>query len=220
MAALELNHSQEACISPHDKIAWLLKDKSSSLEVISGPENVQNSSQTTTNNNHQRRNSRPWCNHCRKPGHTKDHCWQIYGKPADWKSRQSIRDGRGMIAMTGETKKQQTAKKSTLFSKGQVEIIQKLISQIAASQTNSMTAAPVAQKGNFSIALSSQKEKKNQWIINSEASDHMTGNADLFHNYSLYSENFRVCIADGFMSKDLESGRTIGNAKECAGLSS
>ena len=106
-----------------------------------------------------------------------------------------------MIAMTGETKKQQTAKKSTLFSKGQVEIIQKLISQIAASQTNSMTAAPVAQKGNFSIALSSQKEKKNQWIINSEASDHMTGNADLFHNYSLYSENFRVCIADGFMSK-------------------
>ncbi|XP_019073374.2 uncharacterized protein LOC109121951 [Vitis vinifera] len=29
---------------------------------------------------------RPWCDHCRRPGHTKETCWKIHGKPADWKS--------------------------------------------------------------------------------------------------------------------------------------
>ena len=26
---------------------------------------------------------RPWCDHCAKPGHTKDTCWKIHGKPVD-----------------------------------------------------------------------------------------------------------------------------------------
>ncbi|KAL5564556.1 hypothetical protein UlMin_027720 [Ulmus minor] len=26
---------------------------------------------------------RPWCEHCKKPGHTKETCWKIHGKPAD-----------------------------------------------------------------------------------------------------------------------------------------
>ena len=29
---------------------------------------------------------RPWCDHCRRPGHTKETCWKIHGKPTDWKS--------------------------------------------------------------------------------------------------------------------------------------
>ena len=70
-----------------------------------------------------------------------------------------------------------------------------------ASQTNSTAATSVAQKGNFWIALSSQKEKNNQWKIDSGVSDHLTGNTDLFHNYSLCYENFKVCITNGSMFK-------------------
>lgn len=33
----------------------------------------------------QKKNGRPWCDHCKRPGHTKDNCWKIHGKPADWK---------------------------------------------------------------------------------------------------------------------------------------
>lgn len=39
-------------------------------------------------NNHdyrQQRGRRPWCEHCKKPGHLKETCWKIRGKPADWK---------------------------------------------------------------------------------------------------------------------------------------
>ena len=47
--------------------------KSSRTTVESSALAVQNSSQTTANHNQQKRNDRPWCNRCRKPGHTKDH---------------------------------------------------------------------------------------------------------------------------------------------------
>ncbi|KAK3021699.1 hypothetical protein RJ639_046549 [Escallonia herrerae] len=30
---------------------------------------------------------RPWCDHCRRPGHIKEKCWKIHGKPTDWKPR-------------------------------------------------------------------------------------------------------------------------------------
>ncbi|GAV56876.1 UBN2_3 domain-containing protein, partial [Cephalotus follicularis] len=33
------------------------------------------------------KNGRPWCNHCNKLGHTRDTCWDIHGKPANWKRR-------------------------------------------------------------------------------------------------------------------------------------
>ncbi|KAI4347735.1 hypothetical protein L6164_008518 [Bauhinia variegata] len=27
------------------------------------------------------------CDHCKKTGHTRDTCWEIHGKPPDWKPR-------------------------------------------------------------------------------------------------------------------------------------
>ncbi|CAL5381095.1 unnamed protein product [Camellia sinensis] len=39
--------------------------------------------------NTRQQKGRPWCEHCRKPGHSKDNCWEVHGKPADWKPRQS-----------------------------------------------------------------------------------------------------------------------------------
>ncbi|KAJ9673002.1 hypothetical protein PVL29_026326 [Vitis rotundifolia] len=36
-----------------------------------------------------RQSKRTYCEHCKKLGHTKDTCWALHGKPADWKPRQS-----------------------------------------------------------------------------------------------------------------------------------
>ncbi|GAV57084.1 hypothetical protein CFOL_v3_00622 [Cephalotus follicularis] len=33
------------------------------------------------------KNGRPWCNHCNKVGHTRDPCWDIHRKLANWKPR-------------------------------------------------------------------------------------------------------------------------------------
>lgn len=35
---------------------------------------------------------RPWYEHYRKLGHKEDTCWDLYGKPTDWKSRQNNRN--------------------------------------------------------------------------------------------------------------------------------
>ena len=35
-----------------------------------------------------RQSKRTYCEHCKKLGHTKDTCWTLHGKPADWKARQ------------------------------------------------------------------------------------------------------------------------------------
>lgn len=52
----------------------------------------------------------------------------------------------------------------------------------------------VAQKGNFSFALSTQMEKNSPWIVDSGASNHMTSKANLFPKYILSSKNLMVLI--------------------------
>lgn len=128
----------------------------------------------------------------------------------------------------------------------------------------------IAQKGKFSNALSVKTKKPSTWIIDSGASDHMTGDPSLFQSYYPCSENYKVHIANGSLSsvtgigsiiisqdlilksvllvpnltcnllsisklikdrtcvtkfypshcqfQDLDSGKTIGNVEECAGL--
>ena len=46
---------------------------------------------------------RPWCDHCRKSGHSRETCWKIHGKPVDWKPRQPLKkEGRGNLVVTNE----------------------------------------------------------------------------------------------------------------------
>ena len=47
---------------------------------------------SNSNYDNRHRKGRPWCDHCNKPGHAKENCWKIYGKPADWKPSKSIND--------------------------------------------------------------------------------------------------------------------------------
>ena len=81
-------------------------------------------------------------------------------------------------------------------------MLQKLIkNNPSTTETGSM-----AQKGNLPVALSSQIEKNTSWIVDSRASDHMTGNSTLFHNLRTCSENFFVKIVDGSVSEVIGIG--------------
>ncbi|RVW55235.1 Retrovirus-related Pol polyprotein from transposon TNT 1-94 [Vitis vinifera] len=186
---------------------------------------------------------RPWCDHCRKPGHSRETCWKIHGKPVDWKPRQPLeKEGRGNHVATDEQSPQPEA---SPFNKEQMEMLQKLLSPLLSvqSQTGSSSnqvigSGTLAHKSNFLSAFTAGKKRKKPWIVDSGASDHMTGDATIFDTYSSCPNNLTVRIADGSLSKvagtgsvvlsrdltlnsvllDLDSGKTIGNAEECSGL--
>ena len=74
------------------------------------------------------RKGRPWCDHCHKPGCAKDTFWKIHGKLADWKpSRPPPEwDNRGLVATGNEHPNSEI----TLFNKEQMDLFQKLLTQL------------------------------------------------------------------------------------------
>ena len=50
---------------------------------------------------------RPWCEHCRKTGHSKDTCWEIHGKPTDWKPKQNNKNRSYQAVVDNPTEKPQ-----------------------------------------------------------------------------------------------------------------
>ncbi|WKA11938.1 hypothetical protein VitviT2T_029385 [Vitis vinifera] len=157
---------------------------------------------------------RPWCDHCRKPGHSRETCWKIHGKPVDWKPRQPLeKEGRGNHVATDEQSPQPEA---SPFNKEQMEMLQKLLSPLLSvqSQTGSssnqvISSGTLAHKGNFLSAFTAGKKRKKPWIVDSGASDHMTGDATIFDTYSSCPNNLTVRIADGSLSKVAGTGSVV-----------
>lgn len=70
------------------------------------------------------RDARPWCDHCKKPGHLKETCWKLHGKPEDWNPKMD-KEIRGYTTMSGD----KPTAAAEIFSMEQIELVKKLISQ-------------------------------------------------------------------------------------------
>ena len=149
-----------------------------------------------TNQEHRQQKGRPWCDHCRKAGHFKETCWKLHGKPADWKSKSwKDKESHGNVVVTSAEAKTDGSDSSP-FNKAQLEALQKLL-----SQSHISSHANTAMNGNHPVALFVNK-RPNTWILDSGASDHMTGNANIFSDFQSYTadEHHSVKIADGTSS--------------------
>ncbi|RVW42410.1 Retrovirus-related Pol polyprotein from transposon RE1 [Vitis vinifera] len=67
----------------------------------------------------------------------------------------------------------------------------------------------LAHKDNFLSAFTAGKKRKKPWIVDSGASDHMTGDATIFDTYSSCPNNLTVRIADGSLSKVAGTGSVV-----------
>ena len=96
----------------------------------------------------QQRKGRPWCDHYRKPDHTRETCWKIHGKPANWKPTRVSNDRESRSNMASADEKS-TPVEQTPFSKEQMEILQKMFhqsQQIPGNSTSMIGTGSLAQK--------------------------------------------------------------------------
>lgn len=87
---------------------------------------------------------------------------------------------------------------SGLFNLEQLEQIYQLFSsfQTTGQPSPKGHSSSLAYKGNFLKALNTLRYK-NAWIVDSDASDHVTDAYNLFSSYSTCTRNIRVKIAYG-----------------------
>ncbi|RVW64365.1 hypothetical protein CK203_046990 [Vitis vinifera] len=138
---------------------------------------------------------RPWCDYCKKLGHSKEACWKLHGKPTDWKPKPRFdRDGRAHVAANSEST---SVPEPSPFNKEQMEMLQKLLSQVGSGSTTG-------------IAFTANRGGMKPWIVDTGASDHMTGDVAILQNYKPSNGHSSVHIADGSKSKIVGTGLEIG----------
>lgn len=124
----------------------------------------------------------PICEHCSKPGHTKAKCWKLHGKPAEnFSANRNPRDAKGFHASSEDaSEKPKPASEPSAFSKEQLEQLYQLMSSHSISNTPNpssyIASSSLAQKGTYPTAFIAGSTS-NPWIIDSGATDHMTGSS-------------------------------------------
>lgn len=165
---------------------------------------VESSALVTKNEDGKSVGKKPWCEHCKRPGHTRDTCWKLHGKPLNWKKKER-NEGHALQAGTSDQEKQSPSSPSP-FTKEQLDQLYKLLE----SQTSSCS---IAQRGNFPNTALLSVTPSHTWIIDSGATDHMTGESSLFSSYSPCAGNHKIKIADGSLSAIAGKGSVILSPK-------
>ena len=84
-------------------------------------------------NGFQKKNNCPWCEHCRRTGHTKETRWKFHGRLADWKpTPRPSQDSKGNVATT----ENQIPIEPSPFNKEQMEALQKMLKATVQNDLN------------------------------------------------------------------------------------
>ncbi|CAJ2662733.1 unnamed protein product [Trifolium pratense] len=141
----------------------------------------------------------PRCDYCNREWHTREDCWKLKGKPPNWTPNWKKKKGGRAFQASNSDQGQQSTSTQGPFTTEQLEKLFKLLE----SQTPSCS---VATKGN-SVFLS--VSPNHTWIVDSGASDHMTGESALFSSYSPCAGNQKIKVADGSFSAIVGKGSVV-----------
>ncbi|KAF3771695.1 putative transposon Ty5-1 protein [Nymphaea thermarum] len=127
------------------------------------------------------------CTHCNKLGHSADFCWDLH--PEKRLASPSLSDSSQGTPSSGV--------KTTKLSPDQLKELQAYIGRLSTTPEESSTSDG-AQLTQALVASSDQGNSTlGDWIVDSGATHHMTGDSKLFQDYQLYSGKQRVSMADG-----------------------
>ncbi|KAF7821700.1 Retrovirus-related Pol polyprotein from transposon TNT 1-94 [Senna tora] len=165
------------------------------LGSLADSDSVNGSALAVHNPGNGQKKGRPWCDHCHRTGHVKDKCWKLHGKPSDWKSLKDKNAASGLHSSAVSDPKESSS--SAVFSKEQMDVLQKLLNQ---GSSHVVATGCNAENGNFPTSFHVTSNPSRYWIVDSGASDHMTGDSGMFSSWYPYTQNYKVRIADGSLA--------------------
>lgn len=132
------------------------------------------------------------CSYCKRDGHTQDRCYSLVGFP----------DKTANVAQSMESKVESDGAKNHSFSADEY----KEYLQLKGAQRSS-SSATVAQTGNSTVCYS-HSTPVGSWVLDSGASDHLTGNPSFFSNLSSPKTTHHVTLANGSKVQATGVGQT------------
>ena len=146
------------------------------------------------------RGQRPYCTYCNKLGHTRDWCYQLYGLPPRTTH----------VAQSSDPQPPQLPSSST--SQG-ISFTDSEYDDYLRNQATK--SASVAQTSNVSACLT-HTSSLGPWILDSGASDHISGNKDLFSSITTTFALPTVTLANG--SQTMAKGIGLAHPLPCLPL--
>ena len=132
------------------------------------------------------RGQRFHCTYCNKLGHTRDHCYQLYGRPPRT----------AHMAQSSDSDSQPPQTPSSSTSQGIPPTGNAYDDYLHYQAAKSAFVASVAQSDNASACLT-HTSSLGPWILDSDASDHISGNKDLFSSLTITPTLPTVTLANG-----------------------
>ncbi|CAL5350327.1 unnamed protein product [Camellia sinensis] len=152
-----------------------------------------------------------FCDYCKKPRHTRETCWKLHGTPSGGRGdrsgsrggRSGHSRGRGSYSRAHQSSTVDTLDSTSVTQASDTELedaLRQLLDR-RSSTALSTASSSFARSGNLaSVPCAFLCHTSLPWIIDSGASDHMSGSSDLFSAYKPSSGQDKVRIADGTVS--------------------
>ena len=165
----------------------------SSVKQIQSPGTSRNEQANATRFDYTRK-PKMVCDHCKKPGHLKKSCFDIVGYPPGWQPKQFNRFTSG-----GSNARRPDRAHLTLFGGERSAVTTQALEEFKGKLMANTSEGP-AEATSDAHSGKGTKNCLTSWIIDSGATNHMTGSSKNFSSYTPCSGRDRVCIADGSLA--------------------
>ena len=132
------------------------------------------------------RGQRPQCTYCHRLGHTRDRCYQLHGRPP---RTAHLAQSSDHSACSSSVSGSSSTPQGVILTPSEYEEYLRLT-----QAAKSSPIASVAQIGNVSACLTHSSAP---WILDTRASDYISGNKDLFSSLNFPSPLPTITLANG-----------------------